>query len=204
MGRSSWRDLTVRPLFFPAVSLMLGAGLWIRTSAGEGAFQLLMASTVAVGALGLARLPGAHLGVLLALVLTGAGLASLEAGADVPPGLGEGGRAVLEGDVERVEASADTTRLLLAVARVGPRAETPARFRALLSARGALSPLLPGQRVRLEARLRPLEPAANPGEKDFSTKRWRQGMAFTGGFEPARLLVLSPAPRWREALVQLQ
>ncbi|WP_395855958.1 DNA internalization-related competence protein ComEC/Rec2 [Cystobacter fuscus] len=204
MGRSSWRDLTVRPLFFPAVSLMLGAGLWIRTSAGEGAFQLLMASTVAVGALGLARLPGAHLGVLGALALTGAGLASLEAGADVPPSLREGGRAVLEGEVERVEATEDSTRLLLAVVRVGPRADTPARFRALLSARGAISPLLPGQRLRLEARLKPLEPAANPGEKDFSAKRWRQGMAFTGGFEPARLLVLSPAPRWREALVRLQ
>ncbi|MET0400972.1 MAG: DNA internalization-related competence protein ComEC/Rec2 [Cystobacter sp.] len=183
---------------------MLGAGLWIQTDTGKGAFQLVLASSLALGALGLARLPGAHLGVLGALALTGAGLASLEAGTDVPVGLREGGTCLLEGEVERVETVRDTLRLVLAVTRVGEGPGRPARFRALLSARGTPPALLPGQRLRLEARLRPFEPALNPGEKDFSSRRWRQGFSFSGGFDAARLLVLTPAPPWREALVRTQ
>ncbi|WP_095982555.1 DNA internalization-related competence protein ComEC/Rec2 [Melittangium boletus] len=204
MSRFSWRDLTARPLFFPAVSLMLGAGLWVQQDAGSGLFQLLAASSLGVGLPWLARLPGAHLGVLLVLGLTGAGLASLEAGADVPPHLQEGGTAVLEGELERVERFDDSSRLLLAVARVGTGVGVPARFRTNLSARGALPPLLPGQRLRVEARLRPLEPASNPGEKDFTGKRHRQGITFTGGFQASRLLVLSPPPPWRQELARLQ
>ncbi|WNG52792.1 DNA internalization-related competence protein ComEC/Rec2 [Archangium minus] len=206
MGRYSWRDLTARPLFFPALSLILGAGFGLRTNAFGGLFQLMAAGALGVAALGLARLPGSHLGVLLCLGLTGAGLASLEAGADVPPSLSlaQGGTAVLEGEVERVERFEDATRILLSVARVGTGSGTPARFHASLYAQGKPPSLLPGQRLRVEARLKPLESASNPGEKDFSATRRRQGLAFTGSFQTAGMLVLSPPSRWRVELVRTQ
>lgn len=166
----------------------------------------MAATAVGVACLWLARLPGAHLGVLLCLGLAGAGLASLEAGADVPAALSleEGGSAVLEGEVERVERFEDSTRVLLAVARVGRGVGSPARFHAQLYAHGEAPPLLPGQRIRVEARLKPLESASNPGEKDFSANRRRQGLVFTGSFQGTGMLVLSPAPRWRQQLVRTQ
>ena len=183
---------------------MLGAGLGLGTDAVNGLFQLMTASFVGAVCLALARLPGAHLGVLLCLGLTGAGLASLEAGVDVPPALREGGPAVLEGEVERVDRFEDSTRVLLAVARVGQGTGNPARFHASLYAHGTPPSLLPGQRIRVEARLKTLEPASNPGEKDFSATRRRQGLAFTGSFQSAGMLVLSPPPRWRQHLVRTQ
>ena len=183
---------------------MLGAGLGLGTDAFSGLFQLMAAAFLGVASLALARLPGAHLGVLLCLGLTGAGLASLEAGTDVPHALWEGGTAVLEGEVERVDRFEDSTRVLLAVARVGQGAGTPARFHASLYAHGQPPSLLPGQRLRVEARLKVLEPALNPGEKDFSATRRRQGLAFTGSFQSASMVVLSPPPRWRQQLVRTQ
>ncbi|KFA90177.1 DNA internalization-related competence protein ComEC/Rec2 [Archangium violaceum] len=164
----------------------------------------MAAAFVGAASLALARLPGAHLGVLLCLGLTGAGLASLEAGVDVPPPLLQGGTAVLEGEVERVDRFEDSTRVLLAVARLGQGTGNPVRFHASLYAHGAAPSLLPGQRIRVEARLKPLESASNPGEKDFSATRRRQGLAFTGSFQGASLLVLSPPPRWRQHLVRTQ
>ncbi len=164
----------------------------------------MAALAVGIASLWLARLPGAHLGVLLCLGLSGAGLAALEAGADVPRALQEGGTAVLEGEVERVEHFEDSTRLLVAVARVGKGAGTPARFHASLYAQGEPPSLLPGQRVRVEARLKPLESALNPGEKDLSATRRRQGLVFTGSFPSAGLLVLSPPSGWRQELVRTQ
>jgi competence protein ComEC len=152
-------------------------------------------------ALALARLPGAHLCVLLALGLGGAGLAGLEARVEVPPTLAGGGQAWLEGEVERVERFEDSTRFLLGVDRAG---EVPARFRASLYARGEPPPVLPGQRLRVEARLRPLEPASNPGEKDFSASKRRKGLLFTGSFPVARAQVLTPAAGWRQSMARLQ
>ncbi len=183
---------------------MLGAGLGFQTSASRGLFQLTAALALGLGALWFARLPGAHLGVLLGLGLTGAGLAALEGRADLPRALQGGGTEVLEGEVERVERFEDSTRLLVAVARVGKGAGAPAHFRASLYAQGEPPPLLPGQRIRVEARLKPLEPALNPGEKDLSANRRRQGIVFSGSFPAARMLVLSPPSAWRQGLVRTQ
>ena len=47
---------------------------------------------------------------------------------------------------------------------------------------GRPPPLLPGQRVRVEARLGAGAPPANPGEKDFRRPRRRRALAFTGSF----------------------
>ncbi|WP_242589322.1 DNA internalization-related competence protein ComEC/Rec2 [Corallococcus macrosporus] len=150
----------------------------------------------------LGPLPGAHLAVLGALVLAGAGLSGFEARVDVPASLTSGGSAVLEGELERVERFDGALRLRLAVSRAGRAQEPPAeaRFRASLSGRGEGLSLQPGQRVRVEARLVPDAPPSNPGERDFASSRRRQGVAFTGGFAPGRVLVLSPAPSWRLAL----
>lgn len=201
VDRYAWRDLGTRPLFFPALSLSLGA-LW-PTGTGNNPWPFLVCG-VFLGAAGLAlaRLPGSHLAVLGALWAAGAGLARWEARVEVPAGLASGGPAVLEGEAERVERFDGTTRVRLAVARAGPPkgALTPARFRVSLSLRGEPPPLLPGQRLRVEARLAPDAPPANPGEKDFSAARRRQGVAFTGGAGAAQVVVLSPAPAWRRAL----
>ncbi|MFL5349142.1 MAG: DNA internalization-related competence protein ComEC/Rec2 [Hyalangium sp.] len=156
--------------------------------------------------LALARLPGAHLALLLALGLTGLGLAGFESRVEVPEELAEGGAAVLEGELERVDPFEDSTRVLLAVARAGVEASSavPAHFRASLYLHGGTPSLLPGQRVRVEAKLQPLEPPSNPGEKNFTAVRQRQAVAFSGSAVAGRLLVLSAAPAWRQYVARTQ
>ncbi|MCP3141228.1 DNA internalization-related competence protein ComEC/Rec2 [Pyxidicoccus xibeiensis] len=202
MDRHAWRDLGSRPLFFPALSVTLGALCAPATTLEAEPFLLCAALLGALG-LALARLPrtpvpGAHLVVLLALGMMGAGLACWEARVEVPPGLAAGGPAVLEGEAERVERFDGATRVRLAVALAGAptAALEPARFRVSLSLRGEPVALLPGQRVRVEAKLAPAAPPSNPGEKDFGAARRRQGVVFTAGAHAGRVLVLSPAPAW--------
>ena len=140
--------------------------------------------------------------MLASLWAAGAGLSQWEAGVHIPPSLEQGLPAIIEGETERVERFDGTTRVRLAVASAGGSAGPlePARFRVNLSLRGEPPPLLPGQRVRAETKLMPDAPPSNPGEKDFGVTRRRQAMAFTGGLEGRRLVVLSPAPAWRVAL----
>ncbi|RKH09980.1 DUF4131 domain-containing protein, partial [Corallococcus sp. CA053C] len=183
------------------MSLTLGA-LWATGTGSAAGVFLLCALCLGLAGTALGPLPGVHLGVLGALALTGAGLSGFEARVDIPPALADGGSAVLEGELERVERFDGATRLRLVVARAGPLPgpQVAARFRASLSGQGAGLDLQPGQRVRVEARLVPDAPPSNPGERDFASARRRQGVAFTGGFAPGRLLALSPAPAWRVAL----
>ncbi|MCE9666825.1 DNA internalization-related competence protein ComEC/Rec2 [Myxococcus stipitatus] len=205
MDRYAWRDLGTRPLFFPSLSLLLGA-LWLPGTSSSAWVFLLCGVFLGVIGLALARLPGAHLAVLGALWLAGAGLAAWEARVEVPLELAAGGEAVLEGVVERVDPFDDATRIRLVVVSAG-RGEDgmkPARFRANLTLRASESALLPGQRLRATARLVPDTPPANPGEKDFSSARRRQGIAFGGTVAPGRLLVLVPAPVWRRTLEELR
>jgi competence protein ComEC len=203
--RYSWRDLGSRPLFFPALGVTLGAMLAGETWARFGLFLLITAALLAALAILFERRAGAHLAVLLSLGAAGAGLAAWEAGVQAPAGLASGGAVTLEGDVERLDRFEDSTRLMLAVARAGPSAATePARFRTGLYLRGTPPPLLPGQRVRVEARLKPLEGASNPGEKDFTAVRRRQGLVFTGSANADSLQVLSPAPGWRQYVARTQ
>jgi competence protein ComEC len=206
VDRYAWRDLGARSLFFPALGLMLGAAAaTLETSALSGIF-LFVAVLLSAAALALARLPGSHLGVLLALSAAGAGLAGLEARVEVPAELIRGGSAILEGELERVDQFDGSTRLHLAVARAGLHvgSTSPARFRASLYLRGAPPLLLPGQRVLVEARLQPLERPANPGEKNFTATRRRQAFVFTGSVAANRLLVLAPAPGWRQYVARTQ
>nr|WP_286202538.1 DNA internalization-related competence protein ComEC/Rec2 [Comamonas sp. JC664] len=181
--------------------MSLGALCAPVTSAPGGPF---LVCGLFLGALGLAlgRLPGAHLAVLASLWAAGVGLGSWESHVEVPEPLTRGRPVIVEGEAERVERFDGTTRVRLAVARAGPPSGPlePVRFRMNLSLRGEPLPLLPGQRVRAETKLMPDSPPSNPGEKDFGVTRRRQGVAFTGGLDAKRLLVLSPAPAWRVAL----
>jgi competence protein ComEC len=185
---------------------MLGAAAHAEgTSPFSGKF-LIIAVVLSTAVLALARLPGAHLALLISLGLVGAGLAGLEARVEVPPELIRGGSAVLEGEVERVDHFEDSTRVQLAVARAGVEASSsvPARFRASFYLHGSSEPLLPGQRIRVEAKLQPLEPPSNPGEKNFTEVRKRQAFAFSGSVVAGRLLVLSPASAVQRYIARMQ
>ncbi|ATB46982.1 competence protein ComEC [Corallococcus macrosporus DSM 14697] len=140
--------------------------------------------------------------MLASLWAAGVGLAHWETQVALPGELTRGAPVIVEGEAERVDRFEGTTRVRLAVARAGPPSGplAPVRFRMNLSLRGEPPPLLPGQRVRAETKLMPAAPPSNPGEKDFGAARRRQGVAFTGGLDSRRLLVLSPAPAWRVAL----
>ncbi len=185
---------------------MLGAAAHAEGTVPLSGKFLIIAAVLSAAVLALARLPGAHLALLLSLGLTGAGLAGLEARVDVPPELVRGGTAVLEGEVERVDHFEDSTRLQLAVARAGLKAESTveARFRASVYLRGSPELLLPGQRVRVEAKLQPLEPPSNPGEKNFTAIRKRQAFAFSGSITAGRVLVLSSASGWQRYIARTQ
>lgn len=175
------------------------------TSPFSGKF-LIIAAVLSTAVLALARLPGAHLALLISLGLAGVGLAGLEARVEVPPELIRGGSAVLEGEIERVDHFEDSTRVQLAVARAGGDASSSVsvRFRASLYLHGSSEPLLPGQRVRVEAKLQPLEPPSNPGEKNFTAVRKRQAFAFSGSVVAGRLLVLSPASAVQRYIARMQ
>ncbi|HET9449765.1 MAG TPA: ComEC/Rec2 family competence protein, partial [Aggregicoccus sp.] len=193
MERLSWRDLGARPLVFPALGLGLGTSFADPTSPSRAEF-LALGAGLALLALLLNRRAGAHLAVLLGCVLAGAGLARQEARVLAPPEALMQGPLRLEGEVERVDPFPDSIRVLLRVSRAGGQ---PARFRAGLYARGALPPLMPGQRVQVEARLKPDEPAANPGQRDLGPARRRRAQLYGGSFRGAALLVLTPAPGWQ-------
>ncbi|HYH99270.1 DNA internalization-related competence protein ComEC/Rec2 [Hyalangium sp.] len=185
---------------------MLGAAVSPDGTGPAGWVFLISAALLGSAVLALPRLPGAHLLLLLALGVAGLGLARLEAHVEVPPGLGSGGSAIVEGELERVDHFDGSTRIHLAVARAGTEAGStgPARFRASLYLHGAAPVLLPGQRIRAEARLQPLAPASNPGEKNFTALRKRQALRFSGSVVAGRLLVLSPPSAWRLSMARTQ
>ena len=183
---------------------MLGAEFGWGTSAREGIFQILTATGLSVLTVVLARSAGAHLGVLLAWGCLGAGLATLEGAVDVPPFLQEGEKTALEGEVWRVERFEDSTRLLLAVARAGPGEGSPARFLAQVTAQGEPPELLPGQRVRVEARLKALTAASNPGRRMSRVFAAAPGTRLHGELPRRGDAGALPAPPWRRELARLQ
>lgn len=147
------------------------------------------------------RRTGAHLLLLTGTAVAGFGLATLEATPVVPPAAEKalerlGQPIPLEGVVERADRAPDGVRLQVAVARVGG---APARVRARLYGPPETAELVPGDRVLVEARLKPEAPAANPGELDLAAARAGQSLLFHGTLDPDRLVIVSPAPasqRW--------
>lgn len=187
----SWWALGNRPVFFPFCFILLGVvgAPWVDVSPWWAA-----SAAVVLAALGFWWAPrtGSVLVVLGSCLAVGVTAATLGLGADVP----DAGPALLEGEVEAVSAHPQGQTLTLAVSRVDG---VPARLRASLSTSGVVAAGV-GQRVLVPARLRALQPVSNPGEWDRVTAAARRGQAVTGGFEAARLVVLSPRPAWRRWL----
>jgi competence protein ComEC len=181
----SWWGLGNRPAVFPALACLAGVIVGPAGEAPAGAW-------LGLGLLGLGvawarhRRVGGIFGGLGAAFGLGAALAVAAAEVDVPP-LGVPVR--LDGTV--TAGGARTVRV-----NVSSVDGVPVRFAAGLSAE-PLPALVPGQRIRVEAKLRPVQEAANPGEWSRGEWAFRAGQPVTGRFHPARLVTLEPAPAWR-------
>lgn len=194
MGRWTWWALGNRALFFPFVAVL--AGVLVAPALDVEAWVTgLTAGILCLTGLWRAPRPGAGLVLLLGAAALGITGATLGLEVDVPPT----GPSVLEGEVEEVASHPSGQTLRLAVSRLG---EGPARLRAALTAEVEL-PLVPGQRIRVEARLKPLSGAANPGEWNRAAWAMRRGQPVTGGYDARRLVVLSDPPPWRAWLAEV-
>ncbi|MFT3707277.1 MAG: DNA internalization-related competence protein ComEC/Rec2 [Archangium sp.] len=180
MNRWTWWSLGNRPAVFPVLAVLLGVVFGpLLEVAPPGWFSISAVSLLLVLAL-----RGRRGSVLLGLIgawAIGAGLAELQLNAAMPP-LQQ--RVVIEGVVERVAPHG----VMLDVAAVDG---VPMRFRASLTRAGAGVELLPGQRVLVEAKFRPLSDVANPGETSRIDQAWRRGQTVTGTFVGARVVKLS-------------
>ena len=186
----SWWALGNRPAVFPVLACLLGVVFGPLLDVPW--FSWLVLSLLALIAAWLrgARLGGVLSGLVAALCL-GAGLGELSSDVPLPP---TGTRVTLEGLVEGVGEHGFT----LDVARVDG---VPTRFKAALSADREPA-VLTGQLVRVESKLKHVIDAANPGEWNRSEWAWRRGQPVSGGYSPARLVVLSPAAGWRRWLLE--
>lgn len=197
MDRLVWMDLGARPAWFPAACALTGATLLGVTHQGGPAF-LCLAGLLAGATLLLHARPGAHLLALLSFLALGAGLARWQA---APPSLSVPRRAHLEGEIRETSAAEDATGLVLQIAR-SEDAPQLAGHAVSLWTRGR-SPLLPGQRVLVDARLKPLQGPSNEGERDRLGELSRRGIVATGGFEAGAAVPLGPPPGWRRAMADL-
>lgn len=195
MGGISLGSLGDRPVFFPAVFLLVGAAL------GPTELTASVALALAVVLSGCAivfhRRVGSHLALLAGCALFGTGLATLHSGVVVPEGTFAPGKSRLWGRVEDVRPAEGGSSVAMWVHEVGG---APARFGARLFVEGTRPPPK-GADVLLRASLRPLHGAANPGEHDRTGQWRRQGLVARGGAQAEALLVSrggSPAEAWMQ------
>jgi competence protein ComEC len=196
MGGWTWWALGNRPAVFPVVALAFGAAFAVETQLPPLLFQsaFLCGGTFAFFRQG-KSLERALM--LLACLGLGGSLASLHAateGPDIVPG----NRVVLEGVVESVKAVEGGVQLSLQVARV---TGVSARFRAQLFG-AAASSVEVGERVIVEAKLKPIVPTSNPGEWNGWRRALGRGQPYTGSFDGARLVKGGAAPPWRQWLTR--
>lgn len=197
MDRLAWMDLGSRPAWFPAVCALVGAAVLGTTHERWLAFLCLAATLAGVSLLARAH-PGAHLLTLFAFVALGAGLARWER---APQGLSIPRRAHLEGEIRETSAAEDASGLVLEVAHSEDAPQLTGHAVTLWS-RGK-SPLLAGQRVLLDARLKPIPSASNEGERDRLGELSRRGIVASGGYERDAAVALSPPPGWRAEMAGL-
>jgi competence protein ComEC len=197
MDRLAWVDLGKRPVWFPAACALTGAASFGTTPRNAIAFLGASGALAALAVLLRSR-SGAHLLTLVSFFLLGAGMARWTR---APTSLEFPRAALLEGEVRSVRDGPDSTGLVLEVAR---SEEAPALEGHAVSlwAQGEV-PVVPGQRVLLPAKLKPVPPPANPGERDRQEATARQGVVATGGFSGPALVVLSKPSPWRLALARL-
>ena len=186
MKRFSWRELAQRPLVAPSVGILLGLSVG---PCRHAAWLLAVGFAGCSLSLLLRRRTGAYVLLLLSCLLLGVGLSGFRAQTHLPAGLPLEG-ALLEGELEAVEAFGDSQRLLFKVSLL-PELQQAARFRVMLYSSQPLS-LTPGQRLRLRARLKPPPMARNPGEYDAGPLYKRRGIAFSGSILQGSVLAQSP------------
>jgi competence protein ComEC len=184
----SWWALGNRPALFPVLACLAGV-VFGPLAELPWFFWAVVCGLALIAAWTRASRPGGVLAGLLAALSLGAGLGELSADVPLPP---IGVKVALEGRVETIGGQGFTLNVLHVDG-------VPMRFRAALSADRA-PPVLAGQLVRVEARLKPIQEAANPGEWNRSEWSWRRGQPVTGSFSPARLVVLTPPAQWRKWL----
>jgi competence protein ComEC len=194
MGGWTWWALGNRPAVFPVVALLLGVVVASETEPPPWLF-LTISLTFAAVAFWRQGKAFSRAAMLLACVGLGGWLASLHA-SPWGPAVDPGRRAVLEGEIEAVRRVEGGQQVLLAASRVGGE---PSRIRALLFAFDA-PPLEIGERVTVEAKLKPLVPTSNPGEWNGFRRSLARAQPYTGTFEGSRLVRLAPAPTWRRWL----
>jgi competence protein ComEC len=173
--------------------LGIGLGVGLSLAIGHAALALLAARRRAL------------VGVSILGLGLGLGVAAQAARPRPPPGLITGGRAQLDGWLERpVERAFGVARLtidLTAVAQGG--VERAAAGRVLLSVKGdPVEPLLPGDYLRVPARLRTPRGFFVPGAPDLARRVATDGAIAVGSVhEPAALARLLEVPRrvspWR-------
>jgi competence protein ComEC len=173
-----------------------GIGIYFRLTSEPSPWAAIAATALLLGALIAMRRQAFAVALLAGLLMIAAGFAAgaLRSAQVAAPVLDyRVGPTLLEGRVLGVDRTASGHRLLLDRLAVGGLdAElTPARVR--VSLRGTSDPaLVPGQRVRLRAMLRPAAPPAAPGAFDFQRFLYFAGVGATGtGFAPLTVL---PAP----------
>jgi len=148
MGEQVAAFLAVRASVAPAIFFIIGVGL----GTGHPAISALAAGALLLGFVALQRRgwPGGFLALLLAFGLAGAALSGTRLEPGDAFGIDPGGEAILEGRVaERLGA-----QVALDVDALAPSPSEPLQarhFRAALS--GAPDDLLPGERIRILARL---------------------------------------------------
>jgi competence protein ComEC len=183
----TWWALGNRPAVFPVLASALGVVAGPKLGWPPGVWLIFTAASLAT-AMARNRRTGVILLGLLGAFGVGAALAELTLDVPMPP---LSARVRIEA---RVEASTPYG-LSVDVMRVDG---APTRFRAALS--GETRGLLPGQVVLTEARFRPLQEVANPGERGRSEWAFRRGQPVGGSFDSPRLVVLTEASPWQRWL----
>ncbi|MBS2031516.1 MAG: DNA internalization-related competence protein ComEC/Rec2 [Deltaproteobacteria bacterium] len=172
----------------PAIFFIIGVGIGSERPAISAllAVALLLASR----ALNVRGWPGGFLALLIAFALAGASLAGVRLRPGDATGIEPGGEAVLEGRVsERLGAQVALDVDALAPSPSAPL--EPRHVRAALS--GGPDDLLPGERIRILARLFVSRPPANPGEADALERDRDRGVDVHAVLRPGELLRLEPA-----------
>lgn len=192
--RWTWSELGARPLFFPAVALVVGVSLPITRP--QPAEFLSLALLAGMFAWALAPRVGSHLLVLLGLALGGHGLAALSV-SERPTEPASGPQPI---DVVIASASRnDVGSAAVGTIEAAPSQPGLVGAGIRLFARGEPW-LAAGERWRIAAALKAEHPALNWGQSDPYEERRRQGVLLHAGFDASRAVRLEAAPRWRQWL----
>src|SRR5579862_4011998 len=193
------------------VGLGCGIGLYFRLTVEPPLWLGIAAVAALLGALIAARRSSVATIVVVGLLSIAAGFALAEWRSQrvaTPQLETRVGPAAVEGRVLGVDKTASGHRLLLDQLQVPDlaAAQTPARVR--LSLRGAEAPdLVPGQRVRVRAILRPPSSPSAPGAFDYQRFLFFAGIGATGtAFAPLEILPAAPGevPDWAIRLARLR